>query len=523
MIFNLRATLENLHCITPTDPSGEDEPYLWAFLIQIDGSTVRQRVGDQGHLSANITIHSGSGRPGNLGVDSFKSGGNIFIHPDIGGFNTSLTPIKLTLSQGPLSVRVFLPGTAAIFCMALDEDGTKRDAMEGAFNDVKNEVRDRFNDFLNGLDLQSIATAAVASPTPLAKAKALFDQQLNTFIEGLLPDVINVAIQSAELSVMSDWSLWDPFSWLASADADEPVGAQVFILTEQSLIDSNLAMPLHSDLRQSTSALGGAWYIVDGHSEADIHFTSSDLRVDETNVKSAPISPPQPVVFRENHLCISAGTTVNVQMVGSVQTYVISVQYPFARYRYSIDGQVLNGNSGRLVLTKSVRSQVFDEKAPGFIKNIYDTKQVTLSFSKSVSPTDPQIELLSITNSVDDENYNVDLTVDAVLNDGRVIHVGDQFITFEGKTLHLPDDFMNQYRKCMQKFSLDRFAKTKLPSWLETHANGPAERIRQLERVSEQLDAVARLGIFQQASVDKAKLVFAEKLNVPQKTAIGEN
>jgi predicted Zn-dependent protease len=91
------------------------------------------------------------------------------------------------------------------------------------------------------------------------------------------------------------------------------------------------------------------------------------------------------------------------------------------------------------------------------------------------------------------------------------------------KTLHLPDDFMNQYRKCMQKFSLDRFAKTKLPSWLETHANGPAERIRQLERVAEQLDAVARLGVFQQASVDKAKLVFAEKPNVPQKTAIREN
>ena len=119
----------------------------------------------------------------------------------------------------PYRYGFFLPGTAAIFCMALDEDGTKRDAMEGAFNDVKNEVRDRFNDFLNGLDLQSMAAAAFASPTPLATAKALLDQQLNKFA-GLLPDVINVAIQSAELSVMSDWSLWDPFSWLASADAD---------------------------------------------------------------------------------------------------------------------------------------------------------------------------------------------------------------------------------------------------------------------------------------------------------------
>jgi hypothetical protein len=389
MIFNLRATLENLHCVTPTDPSGEDEPYLWAFLIQADGSNIRQRAGDPGHLSANISIQSGSGRPGNLRVDSIESGGNIFIPPDIGSFSASLTPIKLTFPSGASSVRIFLPGIAAVFCLAIDEDGTKRDAMEGAFNDVKNEVRNRFNDFLNGLDLQSMATEALSRPDPVAPVTASFHLQLNNFLSNLTADVINVAIQSAEISVMSDWSLWDPFSWLASADADEPVGAKVFFLTEQSLIEGNLAAPLHSDLRQPSSRLGGAWYIVDGHAEADMHFTSSDLLVLETKVQSAPISAPQPAVFHGQNLCIPVGTTVNIQMFSNVQTYSISIQYPFVRYQYVIDDNVLTGNSGNLVLTKSVRSQVFDESAPGFIKNIYNTKQITVSFTKTKAPNAP--------------------------------------------------------------------------------------------------------------------------------------
>jgi hypothetical protein len=511
-------------CIaSPTDPSGEDEPYLWAFLLQADGTNIHQRAGDPGHLSANITIHSGSGRPGNLGVDSFKSGGNIHIPPAIGNFSASLKPIRLVFSQGSLSVRVFLPATVAIFCLAIDEDGTKRDAMEGAFNDVKNEVQNRFNDFLNGLDLQSMATDALASPNPVAAFQASFDQQRNNFLAELPKHVTDVAIQSAEISVMSDFSLWDPFSWLASADADEPVGSHVFFFTEQSIIDGNLAAPMHSDLRQPSSGFGGAWYIVDGHAEADIHFAASDLLMNAPKVRSVPIILPQTTfVFQRMHPCVAPGTTVTVKASNNTQTFSISVQYPFVQYQYMIDGQMLVENSGSIILTKTVKSQVFDEDSSGFIKNIDNVRPVTLNFSKTKFPNDPQTEVLSITNNPDDGNYDVKVTVNAVLNNGRVIPVGDQFLFFEGMTVRIQDDFIDRYRECVRHYFGDGVAKSKVASYLDTHANGPEERSRQFERITEQLDVLAAVGAFQQVSVDKAKLIFAGKLKVTPKTNTDE-
>jgi hypothetical protein len=47
-IFPLNLGFDNLHCIIPTDPSGEDEPYLWVFRIKLDGSSLRQRLDDRG-------------------------------------------------------------------------------------------------------------------------------------------------------------------------------------------------------------------------------------------------------------------------------------------------------------------------------------------------------------------------------------------------------------------------------------------------------------------------------------------
>jgi hypothetical protein len=70
MHLSINVNLHTLHCITPTDPSGEDEPYLWTFFIRADGETIRQNTTIPDMLSADVQIDSGPGRPGNLLVDS---------------------------------------------------------------------------------------------------------------------------------------------------------------------------------------------------------------------------------------------------------------------------------------------------------------------------------------------------------------------------------------------------------------------------------------------------------------------
>ena len=138
MEIHLDTTLQNLHCLTPTDPSGEDEPYLWVFFIVADGSTVRQRLDDPLRLSASITVHSGSGRPGNLNEAKATSGGNIHIPVSVGQHQGFIKSIVLNLPFGTPPMTVFIPGRMVTICAAIDEEAVPRDAIEFAFNALPN-------------------------------------------------------------------------------------------------------------------------------------------------------------------------------------------------------------------------------------------------------------------------------------------------------------------------------------------------------------------------------------------------
>ena len=151
MEMHLNTVLENLYCNTPTDPSGEDERYLWVFFIVADGSTVPQRLDDPLRLSANITVQSGSGRPGNLNEAKVYGGWNIHIPESIGQYQSFIKSIILNLPFGrPPPMKVFIPGRMVTICAAIDEESVPRDAMEASFNAVKLHIQNRLNDFFNG-------------------------------------------------------------------------------------------------------------------------------------------------------------------------------------------------------------------------------------------------------------------------------------------------------------------------------------------------------------------------------------
>jgi hypothetical protein len=108
--LSINVNLHTLHCITPTDPSGEDEPYLWTFFNRADGETIRQNTQIPDMLSANVQIDSGPGRPGNLLVDSVESGANIRIPASLGQHFNELHPIVLQLSTGGSTFQYVVPG-----------------------------------------------------------------------------------------------------------------------------------------------------------------------------------------------------------------------------------------------------------------------------------------------------------------------------------------------------------------------------------------------------------------------------
>jgi len=171
MEVHLDTALQNLHCVTPTDPSGEDEPYLWVFFIVADGTVIRQRFDDPLQLSSTITVQSGSGRPGSLGEATASSGGNIHIPGPVGQHQSFIKSIVLNLPFGTPPLKVFLTGRMITICAAIDEEAVPRDAMEAAFNAVKLHIQNRLNDFFNGLSMADFAVASAIPWIPLARPR----------------------------------------------------------------------------------------------------------------------------------------------------------------------------------------------------------------------------------------------------------------------------------------------------------------------------------------------------------------
>jgi hypothetical protein len=523
MIFKSNLALNNLHCVTPTDPSGEDEPYLWVFFVKADGSNVWQRSNDPFHLSANISIMSGSGRPGNLNVSGVKSGGNIHIPPSLGVFDTNLKPIILTVTRLGKTLRIFVPGRIITLCMAIDEDSAPRDAMEGAFNDVKKLVQTRLNDFLNNLDLNGMATTAMTSSDPVNNFQNQFNQQLTQFISNVQQEATSVAIQSAEIAVMSNSDWWNPIDIVKSAaaglDPDEPIGSARFAFSELDILNTNLERSLHADLRQSSTGLGGAWYILDGHLDATASFTLADLKLQNPPSVLQPIGLPEKFILQRGHPCVFAGEEIEITRFGHLQKYQISVEYPFINYRYTLNGQVINGNSGTLLISTEVRIPEFNEDSligtsSPFVKFRHETREVSIHFEKQRLPNDPQIEQLFLTNNPADGNFELLLQIEAVQNNGRTIPVGIESILFEGQTIQLPDQFLKGYKKCMENYVGTKWSRSKQVTPKDLW--GPVARRLLYEQVAKQLEALATIGAFERHSVEAAKNIIAAKLKIKQ-------
>lgn len=523
MIFKTNLALNNLHCVTPTDPSGEDEPYLWVFFIKADGSNVWQRSNDPFHLSANISIVSGSGRPGNLNVSGVKSGGNIHIPPSLGVFDTNLKPIILTVTQLGTTIRIFVPGRIVTLCIAIDEDSAPRDAMEEAFNEVKNLVQTRLNDFLNNLDLNGMATTAIASSNPVNTFQAQFNQQLTQFINSIQQEATAVAIQSAEIAVMSNSDWWNPIDIVESAtaglDPDEPIGSARFVFSEVDILNTNLERSLHADLRQSQTGRGFAWYILYGHLDTTASFTSVDLKSQSPSEVSQPIGSPEEFIIQHDHPCVFAGEKIEVTRFGHLEKYQISVEYPFVNYRYTLDGQEINGNNGTLLISTDVRIPEFNEDSfigtsSPFVKFRHETQQVRIHFEKKRLPNDPQIEQLFLTNDPRDGNFDLLLQVEAVLNNGKTIPVGTEAILFEGQTIQPPNEFLKGYKECMKNYVGTKWSRSKRVTPKDLW--GPVARRLLYEQVAKQLEALATIGAFGKHSVEVAKNIIAAKLKIKQ-------
>lgn len=511
--LSIDVNLHTLHCITPTDPSGEDEPYLWTFFIRADGETIRQNTTIPDMLSANVQIDSGPGRPGNLLVGGVESGANIRIPASMGQHSNELRPIVLQFSTGGSTFRFFVPGVLFVVAVLIDEEGVPRDAMEGAHEDVRKLLKRRIDDFFNAFNLQPLIDQAISQGS-IDAAMKMFRDSVNAFIgnrnSGLIKEATDAAKQSAKIAVMSSWN---PFVHLAAGfDEDELIGTARMEVREDQIIKNKLIQEAPKDIRQSASGLGGAWYELHGGASAELSFNQADAQI-RTQTKAPVVAGTGEHVFTEGKLCIAKGARVQWSRLDHRQTYEVAIEYPFVEFQYRLDGQKLEGKSGVVqIAEKDVWIPQFDPNTYEFVRYSKEKRSVKVTFSRGKRKFEPQIKQLTLANDPADGSYWLTLDIDAVLDDGSTIFAGQHVIEFDGQTIELPRDFIEWIEKCLEPLTGTRFSESIRVGPKELW--GPYGRQQRYEQIEQAVDAIATVRGEDAAITEAVKNAMAARLKV---------
>jgi hypothetical protein len=518
MEMHLDLALQNLHCVTPTDPSGQDEPYLWIFFVVADGSTVRQRLDDPLLLSANIAVQSGSGRPGNLAEAKASSGSDIHIPPDVGRHQSLLRPIVLNLPFGTPPLTVFIPGRMITICSAIDEEAVPRGAIEAAFAAVKGHIQNRLNDFFNGLSLLDFAPDPSDPTDPIRRASDLFNERLEALMSEISDEARTIAEDTAQAwvlnNIVEDW--WNPVNWFegaaAALDKDEPIGTHTFRIDEERIVEQSLNDNLQSDLRQAHINLGAAWYVVSGYANATVSFVPGDHRLSQLPEQVGLLGESEHHSLHVERKCVDPGTLVVVQRSAHSQHWQVIVNYPFMPYRYALDGQVLIGQKGTIHISKAVSFPEFDENKFYFIGARVETRLVTLTYERLPVPGATQLERIVVSNDSADGNFDVSLTIDGVLPSGGSVPVASEGLSIVGQTIDFPDGFLQRYIACVAQMLKEKWIRVKktIPDRWRT----PEVAWNQYELIVKQLADLQALGVYDARALDKIKQGIADKLKL---------
>jgi hypothetical protein len=521
MIFNVDVKLSSLFCGIPTDSDGDD-PYLLTYFVKLDGTNVRQRPGDWQHFTGTVDVIAPSGGPGDLDARGVQSGRSIPVPPELGTWSTVLKPIIIDVP----GIRFFAPGTVIVFAIAVAEEGLPHHITFEVFRKVVPFVRDRVNAFINGIDLLEVQQSASQAGQPVPD---FLRGRINQFAEDLKHTVHNYVHDEFEQAILSEIFSLSPFERvtgivdaISSIDPDEPLGNGAHIAKgEDELLNNGLAVFWTGTMKADKGDPASGEYDIHGALSANIRFTSADISGgDAPTTVTAPAGMPITVTFQKDHImvCVYAGTTVQLTSYSHTQTYAVRREYPFATYRYSIAGQVLDLNLSSILIRTMVRFQQFNEDsthpARPFIEDVEQERAVTVHFSSSVPANAPQLQVLSITNDPADGSYDIDLQVDFVVpgsGGAIVIPVATVPLSFTGQTLEFPADFAEHMKQCLSNFIGTRWAKSKR---FNPRDPGPAERLKQFEEIARQLDRLAATGAFQKSNVEVAKKVIAAKLKL---------
>ena len=511
--FRVKADLHTLHCITPTDVGGEDEPFVWTFFIRADGTTLQPDPNTPGRFIPALTVVAKPGAHGNLNVEGVVSGSNFKIPNAVGDFETELLPIPFTFTFAGQTFRGWIPGRLVCLAGVLDEDATSDSIANEIHREVVQRVQLRVNQFFGGLNFAE--TIANAAPNGIAAVRAAVNNFLNvqiaTFRQQIRSELEDLALEVAIAEIIRSHN---PVSMLFNAvvnalDHDELVGVGEVTFAEDGLIDAGLFTNATDNIRQSNSPLGGAWYVLHTSAHGELNFFPGDVvAIPSTGTVTTRI--PGRYYPTRDMICVPPGQ-IEYWDALVPQSHDIMVTYPFCTYRYSIGGQVLSNQPGEIRFPAEVSIEEFNEAGYPFVKLRHDIRTVTVRYRQQPDATRPQLQHLILDNDPADGSYYFTLKIEAVLTGGRLLDVAEKTLLFEGQEMQFPTGFIERIEHCLEPFTSNKYAKSKRIDLRDLW--GPRGHARRFEEVMQLIEERASIHAIPPERIESVRAAVTRAFN----------
>jgi hypothetical protein len=135
--------LERFHCHNADEDTFGDEPYLFVFVIVIDGYGIRLEALDQ----ATVRLFSAPRTHGNLNKSGVRGGKSFAIPADTGQFSMHVKPVQPLPPVLPLDKAKEI-AQVAVAVVAMEEDGTSTSAVKTARKKILSTLQTKLNTLL---------------------------------------------------------------------------------------------------------------------------------------------------------------------------------------------------------------------------------------------------------------------------------------------------------------------------------------------------------------------------------------
>lgn len=515
MKVNVTVRLNALRCLQPSESSGDD-PYLWTFFYQLDGNTVHQ-LGPGQLAIGSVEVVTADLNHGNLGREDVTEGG-IAIPPALGQFSTSLRPMQFVSASGD---EIHVPGVLVAIVLLADEDSSLNSSAQQAHDRLHFAIKTDANTFVNQLDLPALFSDAgkdvlAGSPTDRHNtlshhASIRFTNLLNAALERSIEEIKTLFDIMILVSEPPARALFSTF-----IDHDDLLAIVPLVFREEDL----LAAPdfRRIDLNRPLVGLDDgeiyAFYDLSGTVEVGVTASDQDLSELPARITIDKAATEVGIVsFTDNKLCVNAGDTAYYSIFHFNEDLSFLYHQPlvlFDHLVWSIDGvDLIEGANPVTIPDKLCKFPYFDKDHPSGPRYRTETRSVHIHFKRFTQGT---LEGMTISNEHADGHYLGMIAVDGVFPNSARIRLGTGTYGFDGQWLESP--FFEQFNKCMKKYDLSGYAKSKHVDPRDLW--GPYGRKRAYEenmRVGEQMVAA---GLLSRSRFEVAQKVLREHLNISE-------